>query len=491
MTTLVMDGPTCFMLCVFVLLVSSTTSLSSDCNAFKNISEVDDVTVFKDKTIVENDRISKYQLQNVNITVGFWDYVNSPSLNEMWFDMGLSFLEEMARYLNFTYHLVKIEANENGINVVHQGNVDLLINLLAITPKRIKIVTFLEPIFESYKTCVIRTPPYVSKVNLLAPFDTKTWLFLAFACLASAIIMACDMQVCLPCILWGNSSVNLKKTPLVKKLIYYVQYMVGSLLRQAGTYLPDTVPSRIMLSCWWIFAITVTGLYSADLVSILTIATAVQPFNSITKLVNHPTLKPVVVAGQSIIDDLSASEPDSEFGKLWAKIISDKNLIINSMPQGIHMTLSGNYTMIGNALEMKLVMVQQSDEVFGYDEDGNQQCHLTLSPLSFLTTKMSWMVPKSSPYVDAFNHALHVFMATGLRDKWLADYFPADLEYCINTPSQVIQMKQLTLAKLKSIFHFLFYGGAACLLLLVVEALLYYCWRCQNKNVFKHSTFHT
>lgn len=425
---------------------------------------------------------SDTRMNGTNLIAGFWEYNDSPETNRIWLKMGKTFLDELGHYLNFTYNVTVISPEKDAIQYVYNKKVDVLINILTVTMKRKRYVKFLEPLYETYKTFTIKTPQPVSLFTMLAPFDMPTWLAVVAFSIVAAVIMALEGSVYLNWVSSKDSPLNLEARSFRKSLQFYVFQIISCLVQQSSVWLPKKLAPRTLLGCWWIFAVEIAAFYCAVMVSLLTISQSEQPFNSVAELVAHPTLQPVVVDGQSVIEVLSDSPKGSDLGNLWKKVASDEeNSIVISMKDGAELSLYSQYTLLGNAVEIILTLVEQRQQVFGYDANGALFCNLILSPVKFFPARMAWMVPKKSPYSELLDNGLKSIISGGLRDKWFREAFPEELEKCLNPPKQAIRMQPLSFVQYTSTFYMGMYGGIASLLLLAME---YVIWKLANSRKF-------
>ncbi|XP_014677000.1 PREDICTED: glutamate receptor ionotropic, delta-2-like [Priapulus caudatus] len=424
----------------------------------------------------QRDTGATYQLNGAHISAAYWENPHSPRTDAVWLQLCTLTLDALSQYLNFTYAISRISAHTDPIALVHANRVQLLVNFLAVTPNRSRYVTFLEPFIYSHKTFLVRASPPAPGFSLLGPFDALTWSLLLAVAVMTAVAMAMNGRLCLPCMTWGDARRRVDARAITDLLKYYVRYVFGALVRQGGPWLPAAAPVRTVLAAWWLFAICASTIYSASLVSLLTVVRVREPFTSIPALLRHPAMTPVVVAGQSVVEQLATSPANSSLHRLLERVAAAApRSVAKSLPEGLRLTLLGNHTLIGNALELKLLIIEEAEAVFSHEDDGEVTCALMLSSVEMLPTRMAWMVPRGSPYVRSLNNGIRAAIESGLRDKWLHEALPDRLELCRRPRKNIaVTTRQLTSVDLSGAISVLVYGGISAVVVLCLEKFIYH-----------------
>ncbi|XP_014678230.1 PREDICTED: glutamate receptor ionotropic, delta-1-like [Priapulus caudatus] len=354
-------------------------------------------------------------LSGVHLKVALWSCHKNAE-----FTLASRVLQELSTFMYFTYTVTARCYGFDGIVAgMGAGEIDIAA-YLRMTERRHRFVTFLHPLDESRYTFIIRAEVVdedTTPLTILAPFHRITWLFL------------------------------------------------GSVLQQGGTYNAVDIPSRMLVGWWWLFALVITATYSAKLVSNQSVQHSHSyPFTSIQEAATSP-LTPLLNRDQSEEQLLSNSDPESDLGQLWRRVVDD-GAIIDSKEEAYERVLSGDYSFISDKTLAILFFAKD------YLQHGH--CRFTRVPVYFYPGYRGFAVPKHFPYTEQLNYGIQTLSERGFINKWKKETLPEGAEDCLQFYPPVVGAQSLSFSHTRSLFLTLVMGIGGAAVCLLVEIVIHH-----------------
>ncbi|XP_014678070.1 PREDICTED: glutamate receptor ionotropic, kainate 4-like [Priapulus caudatus] len=392
-------------------------------------------------------------LSGVHLKVALWSCSNNTEIT-----LGSRVLQELSTFMYFTYTVTARCYGFNGIVAgMAAGEIDMAA-YLRITEQRQRFVSFLHPLAESRYSFVIRAERVreVAPLTILAPFHYSTWLFVfgyLLACVATLTLYE----------VWRTPGQGRKPGRAERSWMEasgrYVMFKLGSVLQQGGTYNAVDMPSRMLVGWWWLFALVITATYSATLVSHHSIKTINPfPFTSLQEATTSP-LAPLVYRGQSEEQLLSTSDPESDLGRLWRRLVDDGGFV-DLEEEAYERVLSGGYSLIKD----EAISIQ----FFARDYKQHGYCRYTLAPVYFYPGYRGLAVPKHFPYTKQLNYGIQTLYERGFIKEWSRNALPEGAHHCLHFPPPAVAAGTLALRQLQPAFIMLATGlgvATVCFLL--------------------------
>ncbi|XP_014671009.1 PREDICTED: glutamate receptor ionotropic, delta-1-like [Priapulus caudatus] len=359
----------------------------------------------------------------------------------------------LAKYMNFTYSTKTFCSRgfDHIATAISDGSIDLG-GIMTVTSHRRERVLFPKAVYTDTYVIVIKTPETstTATFNVFSPFDLSTWLGISGYGLITATLLR-----------YMNTKAhkNESRRTWYKKLGLFYNYIFGTFVNQGGTYSSPSTAIRVFISCWWTFVIVMVGTYSGTLVSHLSVQTTIEyPFTSLEDAANSH-LTPTVVRGFSNENLLQYADPDSNYGKMWRKVLADPQSVVSDIQESIDLTLTGKYFTPMHAVSAP-AFIEADIQV-------TTKCRLTIAPFQFHTTDHSWAMSNTSKYFRAINTGIQILIETGHLQKWMSHQSTA-FDKCVKAEVN-LESASLSLQQLSSIFKLLIYGCAIATAVLIGE----------------------
>ncbi|XP_014679180.1 PREDICTED: glutamate receptor ionotropic, kainate 4-like [Priapulus caudatus] len=339
-------------------------------------------------------------LSGVHLKVALWSCSNHTN-----FHLGSRVLKELSTFMYFTYTVTARCYGFDGIVAgIAAGEIDIAA-YLRITEHRQRSVTFLHPLAESRYSFIIRLERVdkPAPLTIFAPLDRTCWLCI-FCYMAASVATLTLYEM------YRRKREGLENRAWLQVFGRYLMFKLGSVLQQGGTYNAVDMPSRMLVGWWWLFALVITATYSATLGSHHSIQTInTYPFTSIQEAATSP-LTPLVYCHNSEAQLLSTSDPESDLGRLWRRVVADDGLF-DSREKAFEMVLDGDHTMINDELNA-IYFFANDYKLHGY-------CRYTLVPhVFFYPGYRGLAVPKHFPYTEQLNYGILTLHERGFIAEW-------------------------------------------------------------------------
>ncbi|GFT35588.1 glutamate receptor ionotropic, delta-1 [Nephila pilipes] len=186
------------------------------------------------------------------------------------------FLETILNSLKFQFDVLIPEDLEWGrlmpngnwsgiIGMVFRGEADLGVSTLSITKDRLKVVDFTTPYAVEATSFAHRKTGIKSVFAYLYPFYWPVWVTLLSILITLTFLFQC---------LYGG------KQPFAKIFLKLFANILGQAMKLDG----DILKFKLLLSCWFIFTSIISFVYSASLLSFLTVPLQAIPIRNFQQL---------------------------------------------------------------------------------------------------------------------------------------------------------------------------------------------------------------
>lgn len=387
----------------------------------------------------------EFNLKGADLKAGFWLCSTSTQYESHVMQAYVTVLDELALYHNYSYreHFLCAGGFQAAVKELQDGSIDLICDVV-VSEERERTVKFCEGIIRSRFVFITNAPDkQLIHLTVLSPFHTNTWLLIfVWVTIVSGLLTVVNS------LRPPEGEYRRSRTEMVCFLFIYI---FGTLLNQGGTYKSSNVAVRMLLGWWWVFAVVVMGLYTGTLVSYLSIkTTTVYPFTTLREAAESP-ITPMVLRNFVVETVLRNSHPESDFGKLWSKILADPRALVDKPEDAVDLIITGKYTLVFES-EWQASLLAEDD----YARSG--LCRLAIIPVDYLTTA-SCATSYSSPYIDAVSEGVARLSEHGILQKWRKTEWLVN-RTCNYREEDTVAANSLTMSQLKNVFLLL--GGGTC-----------------------------
>ncbi|XP_041350953.1 glutamate receptor ionotropic, kainate 2-like [Gigantopelta aegis] len=209
----------------------------------------------------------------------------------------IEILQFLSQALNFSYTIVEPKDGKWGNDMGHgkyngivgdllDQKIDFIAAPLIPRMDRIGIMDFTVPFFWD-RVVVIFLKPNVDNnkwKTLLNPFR---WL--VFVCIGLSMIFVVLFVAFLESV---NPFYGQDKDRTCWRLVYqFFWYIYGSLLRQGGHFLPESLTGRLVISSWAMFCTVISAVYCTNLIAFLSVTKEELQYQNVADLLNDDSLK--------------------------------------------------------------------------------------------------------------------------------------------------------------------------------------------------------
>lgn len=429
----------------------SEGSLRQDCGICKQ-------TRFSFSSVLDSSVQS--DLQGMHLKYVSWVCDESDEVLE---HLSLITLSTLSTYMNFSFSVKRLCPGSAGIHTIVNGmkvgEIDIAGDIVK-TIGRTKYVKFLTPLVQDSFVMVIKVPSTrdPADFNLLSPFDTPTWL-LAFVYGTAAILLLTVTEKKSQLKLLKN--LNCRRTQ--EKLSEYVTFVCGTFANQGGTYLASSSSARVFIFVWWMFVITILALYTAILVSQLSVNAMEYPFTSLQQAI-HSDVMPIVVekySGEALLNNAHVAV---ELLELWHRVTEHPQGIAVSMETAFQLVSTGKYTLINSKVFSEIRM--------SIEQKPTEPCKFTFAPFELVPTQVGWVTSHNNCISDVLNKGIQALTQSGILNKWLHESIFPTTSCLFMQPQKQVMANSISLQHLYAIFFVLLGGFVVAFLILSIEKLI-------------------
>lgn len=395
--------------------------------------------------LTPNDKFQWLDLGGVQLKFAFWNCVEG---DRLFMEYSRKAFDELAVCLNFSYVMSEsCEEFSAYSELMRSGKLDLT-GLAIQSPERHVQATFLHPFIQTRYAIVIRKPPPYTTPSLtvLSPFDTLSWVLVCGFLLSGTVILKLCQRV-------GPAR--------GKSISYNFMFVFGTVLKQGGTYNSRCSYVRIFMSCWWIFVIVVSAIYTGTLVSFFSVTTRTEyPFTSLEEAASSKLL-PTVVDKYAALEWMQSGQVGSYQWRLLQKLKSGGQGKVVEVQEALGLALTGKYFFISD--------MSYGSVYLATDYTNTKECRYTFAPFTFSDINIGWAVSHDSPYQEPLNQGLLKLFENGLMQKWWREIFPSAMDSCLAYPEPEIASFALSINHVAFILLVPVVGAVGGLLILLIE----------------------
>ncbi|KAK3094921.1 hypothetical protein FSP39_007902, partial [Pinctada imbricata] len=276
------------------------------------------------------------------------------------------------------------------IGQLERHEIDLLAAPLSITLPREAVVDFIYPFFNEV-TKIIQKKPNENDTKwrkLIDPFHPYVLLGLAVCLPFASFLMS----------LYESVFPQYRDTPerheddglhIFSNAFWY---MYGALLTQGGEHMAESITGRLFLSTWWLFSITIMGIYSGNLIAFLTVSKENLDFKNMDELFDLDDYEWGFTGG-TVWTDLFRSATTSQHMQFWErlKVFNSTDPDVLSIDTNVHVNkvLGGNYAFLADDTYLQQLL--------------SVHCELALSEDAVFQTQYAFALANNSLFVKLFN----------------------------------------------------------------------------------------
>nr|CAD7194510.1 unnamed protein product [Timema douglasi] len=320
--------------------------------------------------------------------------------------------------LNFTSVFLQVPGQsvgsvlENGswtgmMGVIVRGEADVGLTRTYITPRRKDDADFTLPLISTSQNVFIRQPEQNGALNwgsYLNPFARTLWLFILAAILMISAVMALIYR--------QAYKYSAAEGPYMLSFYNSLLCIFGAFCMQASGACPRASSSRMVLVSTFVVAMTAAAAYSASVISELTAQQPRLPFTDLRGLVDDGSYK-LGVVGKSGLHDIFDNKGNPTLYEVYTRVINPiKDDLPHSVTEGLNRVCKDG----------KFAFMADLDVALSYAE--NVSCLLVALPGVSLSSSMSVLLAKNSPYKRVIDFYLMKMQDGGILRRLYHQYFP-------------------------------------------------------------------
>ncbi|XP_037091545.1 glutamate receptor ionotropic, delta-2-like isoform X1 [Pollicipes pollicipes] len=246
-------------------------------------------------------------------------------------------------------------------------------------------------------------------------------------------------------------------------------FIFAGIIGQGGHSIPANMASRVLLSFWWLAAITLmacyTGGFPGTLIAFLTVPSVADSIKSLEELAGQDEIK-WTYRIYSAMDNLFHTSGSSAYTRIASKYTDAK---VTTDYAGVDKVLTGQWAFIK----------ERSFLDFALDEDFRRtgRCRLQVAERDFYTVGFGWVLQTGSPLKELFDMEFLRMSETGLLNKWKTMFWPKSSNCSTGLIFTDVGIQPLALADLVSTFLLYAAGILLALVVLLAELVTRRCHR--------------
>ena len=395
---------------------------------------------------------------------------NTTTYSGIYFDV----IQVFAQYLNMSYRIVVPKGgawggiDENGtwkglVGKLSRREVDFVIAPLTVSSIRRSVMDYADQNLEvAYAGGLYRKPEYTidTLAILTSPFRPIVWIAVLLGLVGYTFILAMTQH--LICYMKTNDLWLLKE----RRDIFHLTCLIMNSFGQASrTFLRQPIQLsmikvgsiRIIWSCWFMYAVLVISLWSANIISHLTVTKYKAPFSTLNELVAQDTYK--YGAGESGFTALYlASSSASPRKDIWTNIKkfaeSDNDVMQMSFPSMLKKVQEENFVLFTDSPGIHYAL--------------SVDCNLDELPEQLYNAPYAVGLQQNSAYKTLINEASLWIVETGIMAKILEKWQPKR-----TCDSKEQKPTPLSLTHMSGVFYFMIQCLVCSLCVLFIEIFIF------------------
>ncbi|XP_076315953.1 putative glutamate receptor [Tachypleus tridentatus] len=278
---------------------------------------------------------------------------------------------------------------------------DFALTNIGMTYEREEVVDFTYPYMIGSMSFVTHAPREKSRaLAIVKPFSVQLWIAILISVVATSVVT----------VLLARNSFRPERNNWT--LGEATWYFFGALTLQGGERLPLRTSTRLIVACYWLFAIIIVAGFSGSLTSFMNVPEKELPINTISELahrVQNKQLKVGTLRGTlPYANFMSATEGHMYvIGKDMRK--DEEETVVSDLNIGAYRVMEEKYAFVFPKLFMEGVLVNHGFQEYHFGKE------------NFYNILFSIVMPKGSPLKEAFAKVLIRLSEMGLTNKWKQD----------------------------------------------------------------------
>ncbi|XP_076041483.1 glutamate receptor ionotropic, NMDA 2B-like isoform X2 [Oratosquilla oratoria] len=396
----------------------------------------------------------------------------------------IDLLKKFAHDLGFVFELERVEDGKWGtldrqkkswngligeLLKRDQDKADLALTSLKMNKERETVVDFTVPFLESGIAIVVaKRTGIISPTAFLEPFDTASWMLVAFVAIQVAALTIFLFEWLSPGgynMRTGHTAVRTFDQKMApprdhKFSLFRTYWLVWAVLFQAAVHVdcPRGLTARFMANMWAMFAVVFLAIYTANLAAFMITREEFHDFSGIndTRLQHPFTVRPPYKFG-TVPETNSASVIRMHHPDMWQYM--NKGYHRPSVSEGIK-------SIKANELDAFIYDATVLDYLVGQDDD----CQILTVGSWYAMTGYGLAFPRGSKYLEVFNEKLMEYKDNGdierLQRFWLTGT-------CKPKKQQRIASEPLAIEQFLSAYLLLGIGMVLAMVLLAFEHIYF------------------
>lgn len=315
---------------------------------------------------------------------------------------------------------------------------DLGASLNAITYARYTAIDFSVPVIYDVTGILIPFPDESSKIMAaLQPFSIEVWMAFFSATFLICLTLSVEGKI--------NSS---RKT-----FGDHIMWVISIITSQGFGYCENRLALRLTGATWSLTNVVFIYVYTGVLTSLLAVPNYVPIINTLDELATSSIIKPVTIRSTAV-DDMMLNAKNGTY-----KLIGDtfrkypnETLVANTLV-GVNRAVEGGYGFLEPRTSLLSLMENDRKE--------HKVCRVTLAKETFYPRAFAYLLPKKSPFKDAFDRQILLFQQFGFIIHFQRKIVLQSNRCLLQKKKVRSRAPRFTLDHVSSSFVILFVGYAA------------------------------
>nr|XP_053626918.1 LOW QUALITY PROTEIN: glutamate receptor ionotropic, NMDA 2B-like [Cherax quadricarinatus] len=327
----------------------------------------------------------------------------------------IDLLEKFASDLGFSYELMRVEDGKWGtLEQDHRWNgligellkregegAEMALTSLKINKERESVVDFTVPFLESGIAIVVaKRTGIISPTAFLEPFDTASWMLVAFVAIQVAALTIFLFEWLSP----GGYNMRMAPPRDHKFSLFRTYWLVWAVLFQAAVHVdcPRGFTARFMANMWAMFAVVFLAIYTANLAAFMITREEFHDFSGIndTRLQYPMTVNPAYKFGT--VEETNSAMVLKKHHSLMYSYMVRHNFNRPYVQDGVK-------SIKKNELDAFIYDATVLDYLVGQDDD----CQILTVGSWYSMSGYGLAFPRGSKYLTLFNNKLMSYKDNG------------------------------------------------------------------------------